>query len=58
MGCIKQGVSPILAPAPTWVPALLALLLDLKDVKRLLLDSCKVSEVNENNIILILNAAL
>ena len=45
MGCIKQGASPILAPAPTWVPALLALLLE---VKRLLLDSYKVSEVNKN----------
>ena len=56
MGCIKQGVSPILAP--TWVPALLALLLEVKEVNRLLLDSCKVSEVNKNNIILILNAAL
>ena len=41
MGCITQGVSPILVP--TWVPALLALLLE---VKRLLLDSYKVSEVN------------
>ena len=48
MGCIKHGSFPILAPAPTWVPALLALLLEVKEVKRLLLDSCKVSEVNKN----------